>query len=364
MRTSKFSFESFLSRLCADLFSVSDSFEMAKVFGDHVLQHFKFDSAELIWPDSQFKSKEPLRTEWLGEKHTGKTYRNLSVRFHDQGDVFFRIDFFSKTKKKLSPSVIKNLKLAADMVQKSIDANERRTQKEELERFQWVRQLSAGLSHELNTPLTTILFSANKIVKENPALPAGMKIKHSIDSINQVLNQFRELSGDGQFVEFENISVNHLVQKIQTCVREQGIEFIQFVHKNQTGEVSVRVEDIERLILNVVKNAQDAVQELMKKDSTLKPWIELSFQSDDDHFQVKITDNGSGISQENRPLVFAPFFTTKEVGTGSGLGLSVARALAFLNNSNLKLNPLSKRTQFILEIPLVSEVKVKEGKAA
>ena len=360
----QFNYEIFLINLCQKLLSVQDSFQMARVFGQQTLSLSQFESARLIWPDSHLKTDVPLRVEQLGNNLKKSSRKILSLRFRDQGEVFFRIDFYSSSSKKLKPSLIKKLKQAAELVQKAIFTHESRSQKEELNRFQWIRHLSAGLSHELNTPLNTIMFSANKIMREYPNLPNGMQIKSSITTINKVLNQFRELSGDGQFIEFEDFENQDLMEKLKKKIHHTAQAPIHFISKPLTGQVSVRLDDIERLLLAVVQNSQEAVLKQTKVDSNFKPWVEVRIQNQRNYLQIKITDNGPGISPENRDSIFAPFFTTKEVGTGIGLGLSHARALAFLNNCTLRLNPLSKRTQFILEIPLVSESKIKKGKAA
>jgi signal transduction histidine kinase len=89
-------------------------------------------------------------------------------------------------------------------------------------------------------------------------------------------------------------------------------------------------QDIGRVFLNLINNAFYACNEHAKKNAesgntdVYKPMVVVSTEKIDNNIEIKVKDNGSGISEENLEKIFQPFFTTKPTGKGTGLGLSLA----------------------------------------
>jgi len=87
----------------------------------------------------------------------------------------------------------------------------------------------------------------------------------------------------------------------------------------EVGEVKCDPTEIEQVILNLVRNAAQAMTE-----SGSGRFITLRTGRDGDHVRIDVIDNGPGMDEKTRKRVFEPFFTTKEVGVGTGLGLAVS----------------------------------------
>ena len=78
--------------------------------------------------------------------------------------------------------------------------------------------------------------------------------------------------------------------------------------------------------------------------------------------EVRISDNGPGIDLKDQEKIFEPFYTTKPIGSGTGLGLGIAHEIAQIHNGNLFLCPHSKKTTFVLALPLhASEEKLQDA---
>ncbi|MBV2120580.1 MAG: hypothetical protein KUF74_03905 [Candidatus Thiodiazotropha sp. (ex Ctena orbiculata)] len=105
-------------------------------------------------------------------------------------------------------------------------------------------------------------------------------------------------------------------------------------------------------MLNIVVNASHAIAE-QNKGSEQKGRITIQSRSVDNWIEIKISDNGCGITEENLTRVFEPFFTTKEVGKGTGQGLALAyRAIVEQHEGMLEVDSqLQQGTTFTIRLP-------------
>src|SRR5262249_42451945 len=93
------------------------------------------------------------------------------------------------------------------------------------------------------------------------------------------------------------------------------------------GKINIVPQDISRVILNLINNAFYAVSEKANQPSGLggyEPRVIVSTKKLNNKVEIRVRDNGNGISQKNLDKIFQPFFTTKPTGQGTGLGLSLA----------------------------------------
>jgi len=102
--------------------------------------------------------------------------------------------------------------------------------------------------------------------------------------------------------------------------------------------------DLNQVWTNLIDNASDA----MKGAGTL----EIITRNEVDFAMVEITDSGSGIPPEILPHIFTPFFTTKGVGAGTGLGLDISYRIIQQHNATIEVQSQSGRTRFIVRIPV------------
>ncbi len=99
------------------------------------------------------------------------------------------------------------------------------------------------------------------------------------------------------------------------------------------------------MLKNFLSNACDAIQELDEK------WIKLSLVSEKNFVRIIISDSGQGITEEISNKLMETFYTTKELGKGTGLGLIVSLGIAQEHCGSLFLDQTSKNTTFVIELP-------------
>ncbi len=120
------------------------------------------------------------------------------------------------------------------------------------------------------------------------------------------------------------------------------------------GSVPLFPEDFSRVVLNLCKNAFDAMRDkaLLSQNGAYLPVLTVKSAAGKDRVTVSFEDNGPGISDDNRQKLFEPFFTTKKGKEGTGLGLSITHDIIKNHKGNISIeSELSNYTRFIVEIP-------------
>lgn len=121
------------------------------------------------------------------------------------------------------------------------------------------------------------------------------------------------------------------------------------------GMVPALAGPLKQVILNMIVNAAHAIEPVNDKSGN-KGLISISTESDDTHAMIHITDTGTGIPDEIRDRILEPFFTTKDVGKGSGQGLAIAQSIIDKHDGVLLIDSeLGKGTTFTIKLPLATD---------
>jgi two-component system sensor histidine kinase HupT/HoxJ len=99
------------------------------------------------------------------------------------------------------------------------------------------------------------------------------------------------------------------------------------------------------VLLNLFNNAYDAVA------SHSERWVRLEARADGPEVEISVTDSGDGIPEAVRAKMFQPFFTTKAVGQGTGIGLSISCGIVAGHRGTLEVDTHSAHTRFVLRLP-------------
>jgi histidine kinase len=113
---------------------------------------------------------------------------------------------------------------------------------------------------------------------------------------------------------------------LQIIGKQMELENIRITLNLETGLPSILAHNnrLEQVIFNLLTNARDALNgKTVDRDTPYRKTITISTFMENSRVALSISDNGSGIPEENLNKIFQPFFTTKEVGKGMGLGLSI-----------------------------------------
>jgi signal transduction histidine kinase len=122
------------------------------------------------------------------------------------------------------------------------------------------------------------------------------------------------------------------------------------------GNINIIPQDIGRVVLNLINNAFYVVDEKKKQiGEGYEPTVSVSTKKVNGKVEIKVADNGNGISQKVLDKIFQPFFTTKPTGQGTGLGLSLSYDIVKAHGGELKVETKEGQgAEFIIELPIAN----------
>lgn len=221
------------------------------------------------------------------------------------------------------------------------------------EKMASIGQLAAGVAHEINNPLTGILFYANlKQEQMEPDDPEREEVIAVIEDVNRCKDIVKNLLAySRQSSPLEDIiQINTVVDQSLSLIRDPKIfGKIKVIRKFSEEMMLVHVDknQISQVIINLVMNGIAAMKG--EGELTLRTYRNKMKNK----VYLEVTDTGCGISNENINKIFDPFFTTKGPGEGTGLGLSTAYGLIKENKGNIRVKKTGlDGTTFLLEFEL------------
>jgi len=219
------------------------------------------------------------------------------------------------------------------------------------ERLATVGQLSAGIAHELNEPLAAILGFA-ELVKESQDLPTAAardveKIMnaslHAREVIRMLMIFTRQLPTRKELCDLNQVIREGLYFLESRCAKE-GIEMVRRL-ESDLPRIPADPSQLHQVLVNLVVNAIQA----MPKGGSLT----ISTRSGDRTVCLAVEDTGTGMSPEVQKQVFLPFFTTKDVGQGTGLGLAVVHGIVTAHGGSIEVkSEIGKGSVFEVCLPV------------
>ncbi|GMV95046.1 MAG: hypothetical protein AMXMBFR82_48240 [Candidatus Hydrogenedentota bacterium] len=267
------------------------------------------------------------------------------------------------------------------------------------QKLESIGNLASGIAHEINTPI--------QYVGDNIRF-----LQDSFRDLNQLLEEFQELAriakdaaiDGGQLDKVQSVSetidLPYLIEQIPKAVQDSldGVERVasivlamkEFSHPgtaektrvdlNRAIESTITVArnewkyvaemetnidsnipavlclpgEFNQVVLNVLINAAHAIADVVGDGSHGKGIITVTTSSDDDWFEVRISDTGSGIPEAIRGRIFDPFFTTKDVGRGTGQGLAIAHNVIVEKHGGTITveTEMGKGSTFVIRLPI------------
>jgi signal transduction histidine kinase/CheY-like chemotaxis protein len=191
--------------------------------------------------------------------------------------------------------------------------------------------LAAGIGHEINNPLTILQMSLEKLEfslqKEQAISPYEGLINNCFDNvqrIDQIVKGMRLMAHSNQ-EEMQKTDVHDTIQKtidtIKNIYQNQEI-FLEVDLSANRPFVMGNAGKIQQIILNLLSNSKDAIKEKGPSGT-----ISIRSFNEKKQLKIQVSDNGVGIAQKELNKIFDTFYTTKEVGKGSGLGLNIVFSL-------------------------------------
>jgi len=206
------------------------------------------------------------------------------------------------------------------------------------ERLSAVGELVAGVAHEINNPLQTIVGCVELLIEEgrDTAVVRDLKLVRQEAAragqiVRNLLSFVRRGSPDRKLVDLNDI-VRAMADLREFHLVQRGVTLTLDLAPQRLPVVANR-DEIQQIVVNNLLNAEHALM----SSGTPQPAITLKTWTDGGMHVVEMSDNGPGISPELRGRIFEPFFTTKDVGEGTGLGLSISLGIARAHGGALEL---------------------------
>ena len=275
------------------------------------------------------------------------------------------------------------------------------------EKMASVGQLTAGIAHEINNPVTFVSAGVDSLITDLKEINEVLELYHKItpDNIEEKLNEIEELKEKIEYKEALT-EVNKLIESIKNGA-ERTTEIVKGLRTfSRLDEDVLKIADIHdgldstlimlrnrykhnieiikdygdipkiecypgqlnQVFMNILSNAIDAIQDKGKitiktfqvspKDQA-KTWKGSS--KPEEYLQISIKDTGKGMSENVKSKIFDPFFTTKDVGEGTGLGLSITHGIIEKHKGKIEVKSKERKveypesvggTEFIISLPL------------
>ena len=236
------------------------------------------------------------------------------------------------------------------------------------EKLAAVGQLVSGVAHELNNPLQGVLGYAELMLAAKPTDLESEELSAIRDSANRAAGIVRNLltfAGRGSTArgwQQLNTIVRDAIANCQPHLVSAGVD-IRLEAADRLPLVYVDQTRLEDVIVNLIENADAAIAE-RRTGQSLSPIVPerargeivIATRLEQDRILVDVADNGSGLKEEDLTRVFDPFFTTREVGKGAGLGLSVCYGIVREHGGHISArNRATGGAVFTVELPVTAE---------
>jgi two-component system, NtrC family, sensor kinase len=228
-------------------------------------------------------------------------------------------------------------------------------QLQQREKLSSIGLLAAGVAHEVNTPLTGVSSYTQMLMgmlpETDPKHALLQKVRRQADRASDIVNNLLNFSRTGGATEFTELSVNQVMddtlQLLEPQLRRNQVEIEREFDPNLPKAYGNAVK-LQQVFTNLILNARDAI--LDGGRITL-----FTASTDDETIVIEISDTGMGIAPENVAKIYDPFYTTKGVGRGTGLGLAVTYGIVQEHSGHIAVESTpGKGTTFRITLPTVS----------
>jgi two-component system NtrC family sensor kinase len=216
-----------------------------------------------------------------------------------------------------------------------------------------VGKLAAGIAHEINNPLTSVLTFSNLMLEQcPPSDPRHEKLKLMARETNRARTIVRQLLNFGRetVIKPEKININQPVTEIaDSLVAQDAFKGIGLELKlaDNLPDVDADPAQIGQVVMNLLLNAIHAI--------TPPGRIEVLTRLIGKYVELVFTDTGSGIPEEYLHKIFDPFFTTKDASRGTGLGLAVSYGIIKKHGGDIEvMSEMGKGTTFTVRLPVTA----------
>ncbi|MCX6160402.1 MAG: ATP-binding protein [Ignavibacteriae bacterium] len=236
------------------------------------------------------------------------------------------------------------------------DLSETQEQLQSAEKLASIGQLAAGVAHEINNPLGTILLYTSLLKKELSVKLNNPQSIEDLDLIAEETNRCKNIvsnllnfarQGKLKLADVDIYDmVNSIIKTVRIKPEFKGIS-ISIESLLDDSVLKGDSDQLKQVFLNIINNACEALEDREVKK------VNISLSRGDSFITITVTDSGCGIPKDNMNKLFTPFFTTKKMGKGTGLGLPIVYGIIKMHKGDIRvLSEIGTGTTITIKLPV------------
>jgi len=312
-------------------------------------------SARILLDDKEYCSPpecEETRYRLAADIVIESTERGVVEVFYSEEKPELELELFLAEEQSLLDTVAAQIALIIERRQWEAERTRLEEQLRHADRLATLGQLAAGVAHELNEPLEGVLGFA-QLVRKSDGLSqqAGKDIEkienaalHAREVVKKLLIFARQMPAHKTLLNLNQVVEEGLYFLESRCEKE-GIEVVRDLAE-ELAEITADPSQLNQVLVNLVVNSLQAM--------TAGGRLTIRTRDKKDSVLLIVEDTGTGMDEETLKQIFLPFFTTKEVGQGTGLGLAVVHGIVSAHGGTIEVeSKKGKGSRFTVKLPLM-----------
>jgi signal transduction histidine kinase len=238
------------------------------------------------------------------------------------------------------------------------------------ERLASMGQISAGVAHEINNPLSTILLYSHMLLKAHQqGDPESEDLQMIVSEANRcrtIMRGLLDFARQSRVVKTPT-DLGRLMQELVDAMNvklDPAVVRVRCEVAPGLPRLPLDSDQVRQMLLNLVQNGIDAVEERVAADAGGPGEVVISalLSASGDMVHLRVSDTGSGMPPEVIKEIFTPFYTTKQLGKGTGMGLSIVYGVVKMHAGDIAVDSeVGRGTSFLVRIPVDREERHELG---